>query len=163
MLPFTVNRAVIKGHEPTIIILQYFAIAGVRREHAYSLKSAVLKVQNYNAVLTLSHLYQTADAILTLDNDSLHQICARLMNIKNVSFRFEACLQSNVGTDLKPISNVRLCSGRCGLHSDRCGLHSGRCNCCRDINAVVAQKMASVLQPCFARGEGRINRNHVGE
>ena len=60
----------------------------------------MLKVQNYNAVLTLSHLYQTADAILTLDNDSLHQICSRLMNIKNVSFRCEACLQSNVGSDL---------------------------------------------------------------
>ena len=44
-------------------------------------------VQNYNAMLTLSHLYQTTDAILTLDNDSLHEICARLMGIKSVSFR----------------------------------------------------------------------------
>ena len=119
--PSLYREFVIKGHEQTIIILQYVAIAGVRREHACSLKSTVLKVQNYNAVLTLSHLYQTADAILTLDNDSLHQICSRLMNIKNVSFRFEACLQSNVGTDLKPISNVRLCS-------DCCLLYSGRCN-----------------------------------
>ena len=44
-------------------------------------------VQNYNAVLTLSHLYQTTDAILAMDNDSLHEICARLMAVKSVSFR----------------------------------------------------------------------------
>lgn len=44
-------------------------------------------VQNYNAVLTLSHLYQTTDCILTMDNDSLHEICARLMAVKSVSFR----------------------------------------------------------------------------
>ncbi|XP_070572249.1 tubulin delta chain-like [Ptychodera flava] len=44
-------------------------------------------VQNYNAVLTLSHLYQSSDALLILENDQLHRICAQLMNIKNISFR----------------------------------------------------------------------------
>ncbi|KAI8725782.1 tubulin delta chain [Biomphalaria glabrata] len=44
-------------------------------------------VQNYNAVLTLSHLYDTADAILVMENDSLHKICSQLLNIKNISFR----------------------------------------------------------------------------
>lgn len=43
-------------------------------------------VQNYNAVLTLSHLYQASDAIITMDNDSLHRICSQLQGIKNVSF-----------------------------------------------------------------------------
>ncbi len=44
-------------------------------------------VQNYNAVLTLSHLYQTADAILTMDNDSLHRICSQLLGFKSVGFQ----------------------------------------------------------------------------
>ena len=43
-------------------------------------------VQNYNAVLTLSHLYQTSDAILTMENDVLHKICSQLMCLKKVSF-----------------------------------------------------------------------------
>ncbi|XP_059163168.1 tubulin delta chain-like [Physella acuta] len=43
-------------------------------------------VQNYNAVLTLSHLYDTADALVVMENDSLHKICSQLLNIKNISF-----------------------------------------------------------------------------
>ena len=39
-------------------------------------------VQNYNAVLTLSHLYQTADAIVVMENDELHKICSQLLGIK---------------------------------------------------------------------------------
>uniref|UniRef100_A0A8C0GRG6 Tubulin delta chain n=1 Tax=Chelonoidis abingdonii TaxID=106734 RepID=A0A8C0GRG6_CHEAB len=44
-------------------------------------------VQNYNSVLTLSHLYQSADALLVHENDAIHKICAQLMNIKKISFR----------------------------------------------------------------------------
>ena len=44
-------------------------------------------VQNYNAVLTLSHLYQSTDAILVMENDQLHKICSQLLNIKTVSFK----------------------------------------------------------------------------
>ena len=43
-------------------------------------------VQNYNAVLTLSHLYQSSDAILVMENDQLQQICKQLMGIDKVSF-----------------------------------------------------------------------------
>ncbi|XP_054250268.1 tubulin delta chain isoform X3 [Indicator indicator] len=44
-------------------------------------------VQNYNSVLTLSHLYQSSDALLVHENDVIHRICAQLMNIKQISFR----------------------------------------------------------------------------
>uniref|UniRef100_A0A8C5UJP1 Tubulin delta chain n=1 Tax=Malurus cyaneus samueli TaxID=2593467 RepID=A0A8C5UJP1_9PASS len=44
-------------------------------------------VQNYNSVLTLSHLYQSSDALLVHENDVIHKICAQLMNIKQISFR----------------------------------------------------------------------------
>ncbi|XP_035829696.1 tubulin delta chain isoform X2 [Aplysia californica] len=43
-------------------------------------------VQNYNAVLTLSHLYDTADALVVMENDTLHKICNQLLAIKNISF-----------------------------------------------------------------------------
>ncbi|KAL4223799.1 Tubulin delta chain [Mactra antiquata] len=44
-------------------------------------------VQNYNAVLTLSHLYQCADAMLVMENDQLHKICSQLLNIKKIGFK----------------------------------------------------------------------------
>ena len=34
----------------------------------------------------LSHLYQTSDAVLTMENDVLHNICSQLMGLKKVSF-----------------------------------------------------------------------------
>ncbi|XP_062329012.1 tubulin delta chain [Osmerus eperlanus] len=43
-------------------------------------------VQNYNSVLTLSHLYQLSDALLVHENDTVHKICSQLMNIKHISF-----------------------------------------------------------------------------
>lgn len=44
-------------------------------------------VQNYNAVLTMSHLYQCSDAVLTLENDILQRICSQLMALPKVSFK----------------------------------------------------------------------------
>ncbi|XP_060059847.1 tubulin delta chain isoform X2 [Erinaceus europaeus] len=43
-------------------------------------------VQNYNSILTLSHLYRSSDALLVHENDAAHKICAKLMNIKQISF-----------------------------------------------------------------------------
>ncbi|KAJ3590087.1 hypothetical protein NHX12_008041 [Muraenolepis orangiensis] len=43
-------------------------------------------VQNYNSVLTLSHLYGLSDAVLVHENDAVHAVCARLLNIKHISF-----------------------------------------------------------------------------
>ncbi len=42
-------------------------------------------VQNYNALLSLSHLYHAADALLVMSNDELQTICAKMMNIKKAS------------------------------------------------------------------------------
>ena len=50
-------------------------------------------VQNYNAVLTLSHLYQSSDAVLTLQNDELQQICSHLLKIKTVATHYSYILQ----------------------------------------------------------------------
>ncbi|XP_069827900.1 tubulin delta chain [Dendropsophus ebraccatus] len=44
-------------------------------------------VQNYNSVLTLSHLYQCSDALLVHENDIIHRVCSQRMNIKQISFR----------------------------------------------------------------------------
>ncbi|XP_078599562.1 tubulin delta chain-like [Branchiostoma floridae x Branchiostoma japonicum] len=70
-------------------------------------------VQNFNAALTLSHLYQSADAIIVFENDNLHKICSQLLSIKNISFQ--------------------------------------------DINSVISQELASVLQPAASVDNGRTN------
>lgn len=76
-------------------------------------------VQDYNSVLTLAHLYQLSDAILVHENDTVHQVCARLLHIKAISFS--------------------------------------------DINRVVAQQLAGVLQPALSPDSyGAYGRNPLG-
>lgn len=43
-------------------------------------------VQNYNAILSLAHLYQSADMVIAVENDVIHSICTRLLAIPKVSF-----------------------------------------------------------------------------
>ncbi|XP_036393364.1 tubulin delta chain isoform X2 [Megalops cyprinoides] len=60
-------------------------------------------VQNYNSVLTLSHLYQYSDAILVHENDAVHRICAQLMNIKHISFSdVNKVIAHQLGSVLQP-------------------------------------------------------------
>lgn len=76
-------------------------------------------MQNYNSVLTLAHLYQLSDAILVHENDTLHKICAQLLNIKQISFT--------------------------------------------DVNRVIAQQLAGVLQPVLTPNSyGAYSRNPLG-
>ncbi|XP_076138196.1 tubulin delta chain [Alosa pseudoharengus] len=61
-------------------------------------------VQNYNSVLTLSHLYQFSDAILVHENDTVHKICAQLMNIKHISFNdVNKVITHHLGSVLQPV------------------------------------------------------------
>ncbi|KAG2459048.1 TBD protein, partial [Polypterus senegalus] len=61
-------------------------------------------VQNYNSVLTLSHLYQSSDAILVHENDTVHKICAQLMNIKQISFKdVNKVIAHQLGSVLQPV------------------------------------------------------------
>ena len=39
--------------------------------------SGEVAVQNYNAVLSLGRLEQCSDAIVVIENDSVHEVCAR--------------------------------------------------------------------------------------
>lgn len=67
-------------------------------------------VQNYNALLTLSHLYQTADAILVLENDDLHRVCSQLMNLKKISFRdINRVISMKMAGFLQPVFTGRSC------------------------------------------------------
>lgn len=43
-------------------------------------------VQNYNAALTLSHLNEFSDAVVTVENDHLLRVCTRALGIKRPSF-----------------------------------------------------------------------------
>ena len=56
-------------------------------------------VQNYNALLTTSHLSQSSDAIVLLPNDHLHATCSKCLRLKEVSF-----------TDLNKVASHSLAS-----------------------------------------------------
>ncbi|XP_036369090.1 tubulin delta chain-like [Octopus sinensis] len=57
-------------------------------------------VQNYNALLTLSNLYQTSDGILLINNDQLQDICTRRLHIKQVTFENMNCVVADQLTSL---------------------------------------------------------------
>ncbi|XP_004397726.1 PREDICTED: tubulin delta chain isoform X4 [Odobenus rosmarus divergens] len=64
-------------------------------------------VQNYNSILTLSHLYRSSDALLVHENDALHKICAKLMNIKQISFSdINQVLAHQLGSVFQPAYSV---------------------------------------------------------
>lgn len=63
-----------------IIILLFQAF--MMNQVVWPYQTGEIIVQNYNAVLTLSNLYQTADAIMVMENDELHKICTQLLGIK---------------------------------------------------------------------------------
>ncbi|KAM8797201.1 TBD protein, partial [Eudromia elegans] len=61
-------------------------------------------VQNYNSVLTLSHLYRSSDALLVHENDVVHKICAQLLNIKQISFRdVNQVIAHQLGSVFQPV------------------------------------------------------------
>lgn len=60
-------------------------------------------VQNYNSVLTLAHLYQLSDAILVHENDTVHHICNKLLQIKQISFSdVNKVIAHQLGSVLQP-------------------------------------------------------------
>ncbi|XP_021104427.1 tubulin delta chain isoform X6 [Heterocephalus glaber] len=64
-------------------------------------------VQNYNSILTLSHLYRSSDALLIHENDTIHKICAKLMNIKQISFGdINQVLAHQLGSVFQPTYSV---------------------------------------------------------
>ena len=61
-------------------------------------------VQNYNAILTLSHLYKCSDGIIILENDKLQSICSRLMNLKHISFKdINRVISHKLASVLQPV------------------------------------------------------------
>jgi len=61
-------------------------------------------VQNYNAILTLSHLYKFSDGIIILENDKLQSICSRLMNLKHISFKdINKVISHKLASILQPV------------------------------------------------------------
>uniref|UniRef100_A0A8C0LRV4 Tubulin delta chain n=1 Tax=Canis lupus dingo TaxID=286419 RepID=A0A8C0LRV4_CANLU len=77
-------------------------------------------VQNYNSVLTLSHLYRSSDALLVHENDAIHKICAKLMNIKQISFSdINQVLAHQLGSVFQPTYSVE---GSCHYRRNPLGI-----------------------------------------
>lgn len=104
-------------------------------------------VQNYNSVLTLAHLYRLSDAILVHENDTVHQICSQLLNIKNISFTdVNRVMAQQLGGVLQPA----LTADSYGLYSrnplGEAELGSCRCGMSHRILSVFSPALCSVLQ-----------------
>jgi len=42
-------------------------------------------VQDYNSLLTMSHLQEASEAVLVLQNEQLHKVCSKSLHMKNIS------------------------------------------------------------------------------
>ncbi|XP_069337191.1 tubulin delta chain isoform X2 [Eulemur rufifrons] len=90
-----------------------FVTQNLQDRYAHSLKmnqiiwpygTGEVIVQNYNSILTLSHLYRSSDALLVHENDAVHKICAKLMNIKQISFSdINQVLAHQLGSVFQPV------------------------------------------------------------
>lgn len=49
-------------------------------------------VQDYNTLLTTAHLQKVSDAILLLQNDQLHKVCSKLLQLKEITFHDINCV-----------------------------------------------------------------------
>jgi tubulin delta len=85
-----------------------FPNASLVHQSVWPYSSGEVIVQDYNAILTLSHLYEVSDGIIVLENDQLHRICTQRLDIKNTSMndvnRVAAHILSSVW---KPVCNER--------------------------------------------------------
>ena len=75
-------------------------------------------VQDYNAVLTTSHLQEAADAVVVLQNDQLHKACLKLLLLKDISFADLNCVVSHsLAGILQPSFDIS-CLGSHSRHTD---------------------------------------------
>ena len=83
-------------------------------------RSGEVSVQNYNAVLTLAHLYQSVDSILMVENDHAHRICTHRLNMKDVSFKqINSVIAHQMSSVLLPVYSA---SSRTHLVHNQLGL-----------------------------------------
>ena len=64
----------------------YYPHSTVMNVVVWPYASGEVIVQNYNALLTIANLYDSASGILVLQNDQLHKICSKLLLLKEISF-----------------------------------------------------------------------------
>ena len=75
-------------------------------------------VQDYNAVLTTSHLQRSADAVVLLQNDQLHKACSKLLLLKDISFTDLNCVASHSLAGILQPSFDLSCLGSHNRHTD---------------------------------------------
>ncbi|KAG1663979.1 Tubulin delta chain [Nymphon striatum] len=66
-------------------IKDHFSKKFVMNQVVFPFTSGEVAIQNYNSVLTLSHLYPCSDMILFQENDTLQKICEKRLEIENPS------------------------------------------------------------------------------
>lgn len=70
----------------TECIREYYTNSSILNTIVWPYYSGEVIVQDYNALLTTSHLQKAADVIMLLQNDQLHKACSKLLLLKDISF-----------------------------------------------------------------------------
>ncbi|XP_062503682.1 tubulin delta chain-like [Corticium candelabrum] len=79
--------------------------ASLMHQTVWPYSSGEVIVQDYNAVLTLSHLYELSDGIAILENDQLHRICNHRLGIENVGINEINTVAAHILSSVwKPVS-----------------------------------------------------------
>jgi len=63
-------------------------------------QSGEVSVQNYNALLTLGHLHEHSDGLLLFENDILHSICSRRLQLNTPTFQQMNAVLANAITQI---------------------------------------------------------------
>mmetsp|Transcript_5031 Transcript_5031/g.9465 ORF Transcript_5031/g.9465 Transcript_5031/m.9465 type:complete len:438 (-) Transcript_5031:89-1402(-) len=69
------------------VLREEFPSTCIMSQCVWPYDSGEVIVQNYNTLLTLSHLLDATDGIILVPNEGLHATCARLHNIKRPDFQ----------------------------------------------------------------------------
>lgn len=102
-------------------------------------------VQNYNSILTLSHLYRSSDALLVHENDAVHKICAKLMDIKHISFKdINQVLAHQLGNVFQPTYSLE---GSCHYRRNPLGICSPVCYLYESLTFWKPQRQSSLAPP----------------
>ena len=75
-------------------------------------------VQNYNAILSLSRIYEASDAVIVASNDEAHQICVTMHHLKVVSmYDINKVLARDLANVFR-CSNPSACPAQTGVIGD---------------------------------------------
>ena len=74
------------GAKVTETLSDFYPHSVITNQIVWPYSSGEVIVQDYNTILTTSHLQKTSDVVFLMHNDQLHKVCSKLLLMKKISF-----------------------------------------------------------------------------